>query len=312
MADVEPLRALHYDPAVAGPLQDLAAPPYDVIDPEQRAELAARSPLQRRRDRPARGPRRRRPLRARRRAARALAAPRARSCATTSPRCGRSSRTTPAPDGRALTRHGFFARVRVEDYGPGAIRPHERTHPGPKEDRLRLTRATRANLSPIFCLYSDPELRRLARARAAPRTRAVRRGDRRRRHAQPPVARRRPGRDRRRSRRRSRDAELLIADGHHRYETARVYAEEIGGEGAHRYVLMCLVALRGPGPHGLPHAPPGRRPEGRRRPRRRSATALREHFDIEPDRPRPSCARPTATGRCRSATWTATSSAPSA
>ena len=37
--------------------------------------------------------------------------------------------------------------------------------------------------------------------------------------------------------------ELLIADGHHRYETARVYAEEIGGEGAHRYVLMCLVAL---------------------------------------------------------------------
>ena len=43
------------------------------------------------------------------------------------------------------------------------------------------------------------------------------------------------------------EAELLIADGHHRYETARVYAEEIGGEGAHRYVLMCLVALEDPG-----------------------------------------------------------------
>jgi uncharacterized protein (DUF1015 family) len=42
-------------------------------------------------------------------------------------------------------------------------------------------------------------------------------------------------------------AELLIADGHHRYETARVYADEIGGEGAHRYVLMCLVALEDPG-----------------------------------------------------------------
>src|SRR5207247_3489953 len=39
-------------------------------------------------------------------------------------------------------------------------------------------------------------------------------------------------------------AELLIADGHHRYETARVYAEEVGGEGEHRYVLMCLVALQ--------------------------------------------------------------------
>ena len=60
------------------------------------------------------------------------------------------------PDGRALTRHGVFARVRVEDYGPGRIRPHERTHPGPKEDRLRLTRATKANLSPIFSLYDDP------------------------------------------------------------------------------------------------------------------------------------------------------------
>ena len=43
--------------------------------------------------------------------------------------------------------------VAVEDYGPGRIRPHERTHPGPKEDRLRLTRATHANLSPIFSLY---------------------------------------------------------------------------------------------------------------------------------------------------------------
>ena len=60
------------------------------------------------------------------------------------------------PDGRRRTRHGFFARVAVEDYGPGRIRPHERTHPGPKEDRLRLTRATHANLSPIFSLYDDP------------------------------------------------------------------------------------------------------------------------------------------------------------
>src|SRR5206468_3435413 len=41
--------------------------------------------------------------------------------------------------------------------------------------------------------------------------------------------------------------ELLIADGHHRYETARVYADEIGGDGPHRYVLMCLVALEDPG-----------------------------------------------------------------
>src|SRR5438270_11672006 len=44
MADVQPLRALRYEPAVAGPLADVVAPPYDVIDPEQRARLAARSP----------------------------------------------------------------------------------------------------------------------------------------------------------------------------------------------------------------------------------------------------------------------------
>ena len=42
----------------------------------------------------------------------------------------------------------------------------------------------------------------------------------------------------------TRDAELLIADGHHRYETMQAYADEIGGEGEHRYILMCLVALR--------------------------------------------------------------------
>jgi len=44
MADVQPLRALHFDPGVAGPLDRLVAPPYDVIDADRRAELAARSP----------------------------------------------------------------------------------------------------------------------------------------------------------------------------------------------------------------------------------------------------------------------------
>ena len=61
------------------------------------------------------------------------------------------------PDGRDLVRTGLLARVRVEEYGAGRIRPHERTHPGPKEDRLRLTRATRTNLSPIFSLFPDPD-----------------------------------------------------------------------------------------------------------------------------------------------------------
>jgi hypothetical protein len=58
---------------------------------------------------------------------------------------------------------------------------------------------------------------------------------------------RRAAGDRARVKRTLAGVELLIADGHHRYETARVYAEEIGGEGEHRYVLMCLVALEDPG-----------------------------------------------------------------
>ena len=151
------------------------------------------------------------------------------------------------PDGRSATRRGFFARVRVEDYGPGRIRPHERTHPGPKEDRLRLTRATQANLSPIFSLYSDPA--GAAWGALEPHTARPRRS------ASTPTTTARAtacggSPTRTRSRRCTdalRDAELLIADGHHRYETARVYAEEVGGEGDHRYVLMCLVALEDPG-----------------------------------------------------------------
>ena len=121
--------------------------------------------------------------------------------------------------------------MRVEDYGPGRIRPHERTHPGPKEDRLRLTRATRANLSPIFSLYDDPGGRRLGRGRAAHR--AAPWGE----VTDDDGTVHRLWRIERRGRRstRSSDAlagtELLIADGHHRYETARVYADEVGGEG---------------------------------------------------------------------------------
>src|SRR4029077_18702130 len=73
--------------------------------------------------------------------------------------------------------------------------------------------------------------------------------------------------------------ELLIADGHHRYETARVYAEEIGGDGPHRYVLMCLVALQDPGLTVFPthRLVSGLKPEQHET----LANALRENFDIQ-------------------------------
>lgn len=63
------------------------------------------------------------------------------------------------PNGREITRKGFFGIRRIEDFSEGGIKPHEKTLEGPKNDRLKLTRAVKANLSPVFSLYSDPEKR---------------------------------------------------------------------------------------------------------------------------------------------------------
>src|SRR3954468_11766297 len=153
MADVRPLQALHYDLSRTGGLQPVAAPPYDVIDAAQRAELLRRSPYNVVEvDLPQDGGD---PYA---HAARVLEDWTADGIVVRdeAPARGALAQDSRGPDGRPPPRHGIFARVRVEDYGPGRIRPHERTHPGPKEDRLRLTRATRANLSPIFSLYDDP------------------------------------------------------------------------------------------------------------------------------------------------------------
>jgi uncharacterized protein (DUF1015 family) len=281
MARIEPLRALHYDAAVAGPMQNLAAPPYDVIDPEQRAELASRSPhnvvgidLPEDPDGADRYAR----------AAALLEQWRAEGAVVQDeePALWAIVQDYTGPDGRTLTRNGFFARVRVEDYGAGTIRPHERTHPGPKEDRLRLTRATRANLSPIFSLYSDPEL--VAWGALEPATRA----------GEPFAEVTEPDGTHNRIWRIAdpdtiatvqtaiADSELLIADGHHRYETARVYADEIGGEGAHRYVLMCLVALQDEGLTVFPTHRLVSDLEGNEEKIEALTATLRESFHVEP------------------------------
>src|SRR4051812_21460537 len=130
MAQIKPLIALHYDLEKAGPLESLIAPPYDVIDPQQRADLASRSPynvvnvdlpeanggdpydnaaatLQRWRDEGA-------------------------VVLDTTTAIWALTQEFTDPDGERRTRSGFLCAVRVEDYGEGRIRPHERTHPGPK------------------------------------------------------------------------------------------------------------------------------------------------------------------------------------
>ena len=244
MADVQPLRTLRYEPRAVGSLEAVIAPPYDVIDDQLRAELAARSPFN----------------------VVEIDLPRANGgdpymhardtldawrqqgilAREREPALWILEQRFEGPEGSDRRRRGFFARVRVEDYGAGRIRPHERTHPGPKEDRLRLTRATRANLSPIFSLFPDPE------GAATDAIAAAAAGD--------PFARADDHEGTENVLWRVSDpdavaalqaalldAELLIADGHHRYETARVYAEEIGGEGEHNYVLMFLSPLSDPG-----------------------------------------------------------------
>jgi uncharacterized protein (DUF1015 family) len=146
------------------------------------------------------------------------------------------------PDDSAHTRHAILARVRVEDFETGTILPHERTLPGPKQDRLELMRATRCNLSPIFSLSTidpwplvAPETATLepwgeATDAAGTVTRIWR---------LPMLNEDIPEL--------LADAQLLIADGHHRYETAIAYRDEIGGEGPHNYTLMALTGLDDPG-----------------------------------------------------------------
>ncbi|MET0771039.1 MAG: DUF1015 domain-containing protein [Solirubrobacteraceae bacterium] len=239
MADITPFRALHYDLARTGGLAPVVAPPYDVIDPQQREALLARSPhnvvaidLPQGED----------PYGT---AAATLADWRADGVVVSdgAPALWALEQDYTGPDGLRRTRHGIFARVKVEDYGPGRIRPHERTHPGPKEDRLRLTRATHANLSPIFSLYDGDAWSPLAPHLAGEPLDAVTDEDgtthRLWRVADPEAI--------AAARAALAPAELLIADGHHRYETARVFAQEPGAPAGADHVLMCLVSLGDPG-----------------------------------------------------------------
>ena len=277
MAEVQPLRALRYEPEVAGPLERLVAPPYDVIDPAQRAELAARSPHNVVHvDLPEDGGD---PYQA---AARTFSAWRAEGAVVRDELSAlwalRQDYRPAGSGGATRTRQGFFCRVRIEDYGPGRIRPHERTHPGPREDRLRLTRATQVNLSGIFALHSDPAgdaWGALGHHAAGPPWGDVT-DDEGTRHRVWPVT---DTEAIAAAQRALAGAELLIADGHHRYETARVYADEVGGEGPHRYVLMCLVALEDP---GLTVFPTHRLVRGLTPQQQEAlAGAIRASFDVE-------------------------------
>jgi uncharacterized protein (DUF1015 family) len=250
MADVRPIFATRYDLGVVGSLDAVAAPPYDVIDAAQRAELLERSPYnavaidlpkpygesgpQQTADDPYV------------RAAATMTEWRVAGAlvADAEPAIWAMTQDYTGPDGSARTRHGILARVRVEDFEAGQVLPHERTLPGPKRDRLDLTRATRHNLSPIFSLSTKdpwplvaPAIEGLAPwGEASDEGGAVTRVWR----VADPAIHTAVGEL-------LGDAQLLIADGHHRYETAIAYRDEVGGEGDHDFTLMALTGLDDPG-----------------------------------------------------------------
>ena len=222
MAVVKPFRALRYASDGAGPLEDLVAPPYDVIGPEERERLAARSPYN----------------------VVHLTLPSSAEDAGRLYRTWRDERVLVpeepgfwglsqdyvGPDGVARTRTGLVASLRLEPYEAGVVLPHERTHREVKEERLQIVRETRAELEPIFLLYEGaapfdlpgaaPELEvegtRLWRLAGGDLVEAFA------------------------------DRRLLIADGHHRYETALAYHEETGTDES-GWLMVVLVSLEDPG-----------------------------------------------------------------
>jgi uncharacterized protein (DUF1015 family) len=220
MARIRPFRALRYG---AGPLEQLVAPPYDVISAEQRADYAARDPrnivhltLPDSEEDPAE----------------LLATWRADGTLVedAEPAYWWLEQRYVGPDGVARTREGVVAALHLEPYAERIVLPHERTHAGPKEGRLRLLRATRTQLEPIFLLWDgaialdglgEPALE----VTESGVTSLLWRLD--------------PGFGDALTEELG-DAQLLIADGHHRYETALAFHEEDGTE-ASEWMLVVIV-----------------------------------------------------------------------
>lgn len=254
MPDVRPFRALRYavDPA---DFARVIAPPYDVVGAEAAAALLARDPRNViRLDAPAQVSGED-PDERYRRASRLLAAWRGDGTLRQDPRPSvyvyEQEYALPGDRGPRRTRAGFFARVRLEPFGPGSsVRRHEQTLSGPKEDRYRLLRATGVNTSPVVAMYEDGS------GQAGAMLDAIR--------ATTPTA---EAQDDRGERHRlwvisasDSAAEALcrlagagpitIADGHHRYETALRYRDErrIGAppddDPAYDHVLMLLLEPR--------------------------------------------------------------------
>jgi len=154
--------------------------------------------------------------------------------------------------GETLTRKKFFARLRLEPFGTGHLFPHEQTFGGPKEDRFKLTQATRCNMSPIFGLYPDEKNEVAALIESAIQRPPDQKGAL-------------DGIENKlwaitdeqvvqQIQRKMADKAIFIADGHHRYGTALNYRDhvvsELGGlplNDPANYVLAVLCSMEDPG-----------------------------------------------------------------
>jgi len=242
---LRPFRALRYNPAVVGDLSAVVAPPYDVISPERRDALyalsgynAVRLILNRDAD----------PYTA---AAKVLEVWRRDGVLQrdTQPSLCYHVEDFALPDGSRRRREGVIGAVRLEPFSTGHIRPHERTFARHKEDRMRILRAVRTNLSPIFGLFAnkatalDPA-RAIAAARAPDLDLQDDSGVRHRAWLLtelPAIAAIADA---------LADETIFIADGHHRYETGLAYAAECGATDAqapYTFIMMYLTSMSDPG-----------------------------------------------------------------
>jgi uncharacterized protein (DUF1015 family) len=242
MAMIKPFRAVRYNPTVVGDLQQVMSPPYDVISTEQQTLLHLRSPynaihldLNRASERYAV-------------AAKTLATWLAQHALVQDqePALYFYAQEFTLKDGKRKRRSGIFTALRLEEFSSGKIRPHERTFEHAKADRLALLHACQAHVSSVFCVYSQPQWsleQTLAPALAVPPLVEVR-DDLDTVHqlwrvTDPTLIAEVAARLEREP--------LIIADGHHRYETALRYRNERIAQGdtekeaPFQYVLAYLA-----------------------------------------------------------------------
>jgi uncharacterized protein (DUF1015 family) len=156
--------------------------------------------------------------------------------------------------GEVKKRLGLIARVKLEEFSSKRVLPHEKTFPKHKEDRLRLLKATKNNTEQIFLLYTDDDKRvqrAIAKALRKAELGAEVRDEDKFLHRLRVI---KDKKDIQNIQKAMSDKILIIADGHHRYETSLNYQREmiaetkkVKGDEPFQYVMMTLFDIKDPG-----------------------------------------------------------------